>query len=48
MKGVIRIGDKRCWGNQGFIHKSRPMALHGHRCDCGCTLITSLPQAGRR
>ena len=27
MKGVIRIGDKRCSGDQGFIHKCRPMAL---------------------
>jgi len=48
MKGVIRIGDKCCSGDQGFIHKYRPMALHGRRRDCSCTLITSLPQAGRR
>ncbi|WP_312953729.1 PAAR domain-containing protein [Atlantibacter hermannii] len=22
-----------------------PVAFHGHRCACGCTLISSLPQA---
>ncbi|WP_341522092.1 PAAR domain-containing protein [Pseudomonas sp. G.S.17] len=27
-------------------HKGRPVALDGHCCACGCTLITSLPQAG--
>lgn len=26
----------------------KPIALHGHRCGCGCVLITSLPIAGKR
>ncbi|NIG18272.1 MULTISPECIES: PAAR domain-containing protein [Pantoea] len=26
----------------------KPVALQGHRCGCGCTLISSLPIAGRR
>ena len=21
----------------------RPAALHGHRCKCGCTLVSSMP-----
>jgi len=45
MRDVTRIGDKHCSGDQGFIHKGRPMTLHCHLRD---TLITSLPQAGRR
>lgn len=24
-----------------------PVALHGHRCACGCTLISSMPNAGK-
>lgn len=48
MKGVIRIGDMRCSGDQGFIHRNRPMASLGHRRDFSCILITCLPQAGRR
>ncbi len=42
--GVNQIAE----GDPGSTHKGRPIALHGHRCQCGCTLITSLPQAGRR
>lgn len=34
-------------GDEGSIWKGRPIALDGHRCACGCTLITSLPAAGR-
>jgi uncharacterized Zn-binding protein involved in type VI secretion len=22
-----------------------PVAFHGHRCACGCVLLTSLPEA---
>lgn len=36
-----------CEGDGGSVYQGRPVALHGHRCACGCTLITSLPQAGR-
>lgn len=35
-------------GDTGSRCNGRPIALHGHRCDCGCTLISSLPNAGRR
>lgn len=34
-------------GDGGSEYLGRPVALHGHHCACGCTLITSLPQAGR-
>ncbi|CAI8924977.1 PAAR domain-containing protein [Pseudomonas sp. IT-P218] len=58
-RGIACVGDKvRCplpghgenaiaEGDAGSTWQGRPMVLHGHRCDCGCTLITSLPQAGR-
>ncbi|OWP49782.1 PAAR domain-containing protein [Pseudomonas nitroreducens] len=35
-------------GDEGSKRHGRPIALHGHRCACGCTLITSLPHAGRQ
>ena len=35
-------------GDEGSVISGKPIALHGHRCGCGCTLITSLPNAGRR
>jgi len=34
-------------GDEGSKINGRPIALHGHRCGCGCTLITSLPIAGK-
>jgi uncharacterized Zn-binding protein involved in type VI secretion len=34
-------------GDEGSQYQGRPIALDGHRCYCGCTLLTSLPQAGR-
>jgi len=34
-------------GDVGSKINGKPVALHGHRCGCGCTLITSLPNAGR-
>jgi uncharacterized Zn-binding protein involved in type VI secretion len=34
-------------GDEGSKYQGRPIALDGHRCACGCTLITSSPQAGR-
>lgn len=35
-------------GDTGSKITGKPIALHGHRCGCGCVLITSLPNAGRR
>ncbi|RJX74789.1 PAAR domain-containing protein [Pseudomonas sp. LS-2] len=34
-------------GDGGSTYQGREIALHGHRCECGCTLISSLPWAGR-
>ena len=33
-------------GHPTFHDKGVPVAFHGHRCDCGCALISSLPAAG--
>ena len=33
-------------GCAGFIDDGRPVAFEGHRCGCGCILISSLPSAG--
>lgn len=30
-------GSSLCWVDD------RPVALQGHRCDCGCTLVSSAP-----
>ncbi|MCY1285677.1 PAAR motif protein [compost metagenome] len=37
--GLTRIaqGSSESWVN------GRPMALDGHRCECGCTLVSSAP-----
>lgn len=42
--GINQIAE----GDEGSVRNGRPIALHGHRCLCGCTLVTSLPMAGRR
>lgn len=34
-------------GDNGSTINGKPIALHGHRCGCGCSLITSLPIAGK-
>jgi len=31
-------------GHPTFHDHGIPIAFHGHRCACGCTLISSLPQ----
>ncbi|WP_346266487.1 PAAR domain-containing protein [Pseudomonas sp. WS 5021] len=31
-------------GHPAFHDHGIPVAFHGHRCACGCTLISSLPQ----
>lgn len=33
-------------GHPTFKDNGVPVAFHGHRCACGCTLISSLPEAG--
>lgn len=30
-------------GNPDYLDHGIPVAFHGHKCGCGCTLITSLP-----
>lgn len=32
-------------GHPYFKDNGVEVAFHGHRCECGCTLITSMPQA---
>ncbi|WP_297207355.1 PAAR domain-containing protein [uncultured Pluralibacter sp.] len=55
--GVARMGDPvNCpiighgpttiaEGHPTFMDNGIPVAFNGHRCACGCVLITSLPQA---
>jgi uncharacterized Zn-binding protein involved in type VI secretion len=33
-------------GHPAFKDDGLPVAFQGHRCACGCTLISSLPAAG--
>lgn len=33
-------------GHPAFKDNGVPVAFNGHRCVCGCTLISSLPAAG--
>ena len=35
-------------GDETSKINGKPIALHGHRCGCGCSLISSLPNAGKR
>lgn len=51
--GAARVGDpvdcpkhgKNVIAEGHITYKDygRPVAFHGHRCACGCTLISSLP-----
>lgn len=53
--GVARVGDRVSCpahgptvvdeGHPTFNENGIPIAFHGHRCACGCALITSLPDA---
>lgn len=55
--GVARVGDSVTCplpghgptviaeGHPTFTDHGIPVALHGHRCACGCVLLSSLPQA---
>lgn len=56
--GVARVGDPVICpipihgptviaeGHPTFKDHGVPVAFDGHRCACGCALISSLPQAG--
>lgn len=33
-------------GEPTMTEHGKPVALHGHRTACGCTLISSLPETG--
>ncbi len=58
--GVARLGDPVICpiighgpnviaeGHPTFMDHGVPVAFHGHHCACGCTLISSLPQAAVR
>lgn len=55
--GVARVGDPvNCplpghgptsvmEGHPTFKDNGVPVAFHGHRCACGCALISSMPEA---
>ncbi|WP_271411949.1 PAAR domain-containing protein [Pseudomonas sp. Q1-7] len=55
--GVARVGDTVSCpipghgptvvaeGHPVFKDHGVPVAFHGHRCACGCVLLTSLPEA---
>ncbi|SDK51824.1 Zn-binding Pro-Ala-Ala-Arg (PAAR) domain-containing protein, incolved in TypeVI secretion [Pseudomonas delhiensis] len=53
--GAARVGDKVSCpahgptvvneGHPVFKDHGVPVAFHGHRCACGCALLTSLPEA---
>ena len=57
--GVARVGDKVTCPKAGhgdnqivegaptFTIGGRQVALHGHRCSCGCALISSFPKASQ-
>ncbi|MEJ8867034.1 PAAR domain-containing protein [Pseudomonas jessenii] len=32
-------------GSDLLHYDGRPAALHGHRCRCGCTLVSSMPDS---
>lgn len=33
-------------GSSRTMIDGQPVALHGHRCACGCTLVSSFPDCG--
>ncbi len=55
--GVARKGDKVLCpkeghgittiveGNPNYLDQGVPVAFHGHKCGCGCTLISSFSAA---
>ncbi|WP_294613931.1 PAAR domain-containing protein [uncultured Gilliamella sp.] len=58
-KGVARMGDMVTCpikghgvnpiieGDPQFIEEGKPVAFHGHKTACGCTLISSLTNFGK-
>lgn len=40
--GITRIAE----GSALTQIDGQPVALHGHRCTCGCTLVSSFPDCG--
>ncbi|WP_448124131.1 PAAR domain-containing protein [Pseudomonas veronii] len=39
LHGITHITE----GASGSTMDGKPVALHGHRCACGCQLVSSLP-----
>ncbi|CAK9889259.1 MULTISPECIES: PAAR domain-containing protein [Pseudomonas] len=39
LHGLTEIAE----GSDLVEFDGRPVALHGHRCSCGCTLVSSMP-----
>jgi len=58
-KRVARLGDKAVCpkkghgvvtiveGDSSWYVEGQPVALEGHKCSCGCSLISTLPTLGR-
>ncbi|KHJ68455.1 PAAR repeat-containing protein [Pantoea rodasii] len=55
-KGIAVIGDAVKCNKHGMTNiaegssltkvDGQPVALHGHKCACGCTLVSSFPDCG--
>lgn len=55
-KGIACKGDQAVCNKHGMTQiiegsalsevDGKPIALHGHRCACGCTLVSSFPDFG--
>ena len=55
-KGIASKGDAVVCNHHGMTKivegsaisqvDGQPVALHGHRCACGCTLVSSFPDFG--
>lgn len=55
-KGIAVIGDAVICNKHGMTNITegsslakiggQPVALHGHKCACGCTLVSSFPDCG--
>lgn len=55
-RGIARVGDpvfcprhghtRILQGNTKVLDHGRPVAEHGHACECGCRLIASLIGSG--
>lgn len=59
-KGVARIGDTVTCpqkghgpttiieGDPNVLDEGKPVAFHGHKCACGCSLISSIAEFGKK